>query len=295
MEKKVCAVVVTYNRLELLKKCLESLFKQTIRVRHVLVINNKSTDGTEEYLNGLTNKNLIVKNMMRNFGGAKGFSEGVRLAYERTDDDFVWIMDDDTFPNEDCLEELLKGDNKLKNSYGFLCSNARWKDNSSTNIPEVSNNWGEKIDDGLVSVNTATFVSILVPRRIIKELGIPTAELFIWGDDTEYTTRISSKYSSYFVTKSKVLHYTENNLSNMTIVNDSFDRIKRYTFMFRNLIYIDRKYKSKRKAIRRIISEVLMVPSIIRYGKDHRFYRIVAVLKGIFQGMVFNPKVKYVS
>ena len=48
--KKVCAVVVTYNRKELLCRNIKSLLKQTYPV-DILIYDNASTDGTEDELN----------------------------------------------------------------------------------------------------------------------------------------------------------------------------------------------------------------------------------------------------
>ena len=46
----ICAVVVTYNRKELLIECLESLKEQSRTLDAILIIDNASTDGTPEIL-----------------------------------------------------------------------------------------------------------------------------------------------------------------------------------------------------------------------------------------------------
>ena len=78
---KVAAVVVTYNRIELLKECLEALEKQNYPC-DILVVDNASTDGTEEYISALINKykNLYYQNTGANIGGAGGFNFGMRWA-----------------------------------------------------------------------------------------------------------------------------------------------------------------------------------------------------------------------
>ena len=45
---KISIVIVTYNRLELLKKCLKKALSQ--KLADVIVINNASTDETENYI-----------------------------------------------------------------------------------------------------------------------------------------------------------------------------------------------------------------------------------------------------
>ena len=69
----VAAVVVTYNRLNDLKLCIDSLNQQTRPLDAIIVINNGSTDGTSGWLaeqNGLT---VITQS---NLGGAGGFLAG---------------------------------------------------------------------------------------------------------------------------------------------------------------------------------------------------------------------------
>ena len=98
----IIAVVVTYNRLNLLKRNIGCL-KQNKPVSSIVVVNNGSTDGTTEWLKEQTD--LIVIHQS-NVGGAGGFCTGMEYAY-RAGADWVWCMDDDVFPRADCLDELL--------------------------------------------------------------------------------------------------------------------------------------------------------------------------------------------
>lgn len=292
-EQFVTAIVVTYNRLELLKECLRALDKQSRKVNKVLVVNNKSTDGTTDFLNNLNNNSVTVCNLSKNIGGAAGFSYGVKKAFE-LGTDYVWIMDDDTIPDKLALEMLMNKANELEGDFGFLCSNVRWKDGSATNIPSVGDKWPTKVSNKLIQVNTATFVSVLVPATIIKEMGVPTARLYIWGDDTEYTTRISSKYDCYFVIDSTVLHKSQTNLSDTTIVNDTDrNRLIRYFYMYRNLVYIARKYKGNKEVIKTTVSALTYALKSLLFAKSLRFKRCFVVLKGILSGFFFNPKIEY--
>ena len=64
---KICTVVVTYNRYELLKECLDSLLNQTYKT-YILVVNNASTDDTDSKIKEdgyLNNENLIYKKLFK--------------------------------------------------------------------------------------------------------------------------------------------------------------------------------------------------------------------------------------
>src|SRR3954471_9716899 len=103
--ERVCAIVVTYNRAELLRECLTALERQSRPVDRILVIDNDSGDGTPDVVrSGHPSAELVE--LGENRGGAGGFHEGTRRAYE-DGFDWLWLMDDDTIPTETALEELL--------------------------------------------------------------------------------------------------------------------------------------------------------------------------------------------
>ena len=82
--KKVAAIVVTYNRKELLRECLQALLAQTISNLDILLIDNASTDGTKEYIADIVeaNPSICYMNTGSNLGGAGGFHYGLKKAYE---------------------------------------------------------------------------------------------------------------------------------------------------------------------------------------------------------------------
>lgn len=57
---KATVVIVTYNRLELLKECLQCVENQTVKFDNIVVVDNKCTDGTSEYLKEYTQKYHII-------------------------------------------------------------------------------------------------------------------------------------------------------------------------------------------------------------------------------------------
>ena len=99
---KITAVVVTFNRLELLKQGIECLRKQQ-KLTGIIVVNNGSTDGTREWLNAQPGLLVVHQD---NVGGSGGFYTGIERAYSEGAD-WIWCMDDDVFPRPDCLDRLL--------------------------------------------------------------------------------------------------------------------------------------------------------------------------------------------
>lgn len=292
MENLVDVVVVTYNRIALLKECLAALLNQRDKLSEIFVINNHSTDGTTEYLEGVNEPLVRVTTLEENVGGAAGFEYGVNIAASEGKGSYVWIMDDDTIPNVDAVSALLEKAMILKNEFGFLCSNVRWTDGKATNIAHVSKDWPDKVNQGLVGVVSATFVSIFVPKDNIKELGLPVGAMQIWGDDTEYTTRLSNSKPSFFVSESIVVHKTSYNLMEDSLKAIQADRIWRFKAMYRNLIYVKRHYAGKKDVLKMVLANIVTGISAIT-ARNHRFKRLGVALAGTWNGFFFNPTIKY--
>lgn len=296
--KKVAAVVVTYNRRELLKKNIEALLVQSYNDFDIYIIDNSSTDGTFEYIKEYIDTNKIIYEYLPiNIGGAGGFNYGIKkvvqLGYE-----YAWIMDDDTIPFENTLDNLIKADKTLNGNYGFLSSVALWKDKTpcKMNKQKISKEWyfeSQYLKYGLLKTYYATFVSFFIKAEVVQKVGLPIKDFFIWGDDVEYTNRISKKYKCYIAGKSQVLHDTINN-EGSNIAKDSDDRINRYKFAYRNEMYIAKKNGIK-GMWRQVAKIFLHIFRVIIYSKKFKFKKIRIIVYYSIKGIFFNPKIEYVK
>ena len=127
MNNNIVAVIVTYNRKKLLLECINSLLKQENISCDIIVIDNKSTDGTETAIKSLASEKIRYINTGTNLGGAGGFNFGIKKAVE-FGYDYVWLMDDDCIPKSTALFKLNEAGKKYKN-FGFLSSKVLWIDN----------------------------------------------------------------------------------------------------------------------------------------------------------------------
>jgi len=221
--KMVIAVLVSYNRKELLIKCLSAITKQTRKPNCILIIDNASTDGTRKVLESegwLSRDDIKLFALEQNIGGAGGFNLGVKNAY-LSGADWIWLMDDDCVPRPDCLEQLLLAEEKLQANFygevGFLASRVLWKDYSPClmNLPAPHRLWMEphRITASVTRISASSFVSMLVNRLAVAQFGLPVKEFFIWFDDAEYSKRISSKMPCFLATESVIIHNMPNNIS----------------------------------------------------------------------------------
>ncbi len=292
MKYSVNAVVVTYNRCELLKQALDALFSQTFRLNKIIVINNASTDNTKDYLDNISNEQLVVIHKEINEGGAGGFYYGIKEAYN-LGCDFVWVMDDDTICTPDSLEKVMDGYEIVKDrNIGFLASNVFYKDETPCfmNICKPDYMWNEYAEKGIIRVVHCSFVAMLIPTWIIKSVGLPIKEYFIWGDDGEYSTRILQNYEGYICAKSKVYHFMDFN-TGVDIWNVEENRIERFYYFYRN--WMCTNLMRSTQAACDFEKETRNLIKVIRKSNT-RFKRqkIQVIKKGIRDGKKFKVIIK---
>ncbi len=294
--QNICTVVVTYNRLEMLRQCITALENQTVPC-DILVVDNASTDGTPEWLSSKTAVSHI--RMPENTGGAGGFNYGIREAVLKSFD-YIWLMDDDTIPSVDALEKLLNADEVLKGNYGWLSSVPLWTDGNicKMNKQKIHSLYYMDIQYlryGLLRSVHATFVGLFLRRETVLKAGLPIKEFFIWGDDIEYTRRLSvrMKLPCYVAGQSLVTHAMKNN-SGGNITADVPERLARYNYAFRNENFLFRQEGIKGFCYYLAKCGKYVALSLLK-ARDHRFMRAGIIVKQFFAGLFFSPVIEFVA
>lgn len=305
MDKKVVAIVVTYNRKKLLKECLEAIFAQTVRIDTLILIDNASTDGTNEFLkeNGFMDRPGFSYNLMdSNLGGSGGFYEGMKRVSD--DADWVWIMDDDTIPNPDCLEKLLNASTIIKEDASFFASSVFGPENEPMNVPSVDfsltengyPDWYFNLNQKMVKIKNATFVSLLIRGAALRKCGLPCRDYFIWGDDTEYTTRLTTYYGPAYMVGDSVVCHKRIGAKALAITNENDPkRIANYFYYYRNLLINDYVYKGKKEgnkvAIRYFGLAIKLLRKKLGFSKSRTI--IKAIIEGIFCWKSYEKYIKH--
>lgn len=296
--KQTLAIVVTFNRLDKLRKCI-GLLRTHAANANVLVIDNCSTDGTAEWLSTITDDKVTAIRSESNIGGAGGFNIGVREAVT-CGYDYAWLMDDDCMVNADSLSNLHAAADALNGDFGWLSSVALWTDGAPCrmNRQKASPDFYEHahlLGQSLLLATQATFVSLLVPTAVVRKVGLPIKEFFIWGDDVEYTRRIAVRNGmrSFIVGNSTVTHEMKDN-NGSSIAADDGGRIDRYRYAYRNEGYLYRQ-----EGIRGICYFAakcgLNLWRIATQAKDKRAKRIWVLISSAVRGLFFSPKVEHIS
>lgn len=243
------AVVVTCNRVHLLKKCINNLLQQTLELSRIIVVNNGKDDETYSYLESLENDKIASIHLETNCGGAGGFYAGIEIALKE-ESDFVILLDDDAILDKrfcECIDVASKRYPQCKAFCGTVETN---------NIIDTSHRLRlfsklfslyrevpvEEYSQKDFECDFLSFCGAVISTELIKIIGLPRKEYFIWYDDMEYSCRIREKSEIINVNNALINHcrvITSNTEANWRLyygVRNRFDMVRRH--MGRNALVV---------------------------------------------------------
>lgn len=230
--KAIAAIVVTFNRKECLSKCLNALIHQSYLPTTIFIIDNASTDGTKEAIENkgykLVNSKSIKQfeteiyylRLNENLGGAGGFYYGLKTAFDLNRYDAFWIMDDDGVPETNCLEEMIP----YLNDYDYISpiclsnENPEYLAFDHKNCPNTQEYINSFSQNGIIKDDAFPFNGVMYSVKFIKIVGFPKKELFIWGDEANFSKR-AKKAGFIPVTIISAIHYHPYNRASYTKVS----------------------------------------------------------------------------
>lgn len=203
---KIGAVVVTFNRLDKLKISLRKFEEQEQLPYYIIVVDNASTDGTAEYLEAWKHENSeferIVITMENNMGGSGGFYAGIKMGLE-LDAEWIWVSDDDAYPQEDALKQASAYLMAQSNPEGIsaICGKVIKNGEMDINHGKMYVKKGIHICESIPTeemynqkefkMGTFTYVGTIMNKRKILQAGLPNKDYFIYWDDLEHGMRMS--------------------------------------------------------------------------------------------------------
>ena len=209
--------------------------------------------------------------------------------------DFVWIFDDDGYPEPDALEKLIQGYNGAVDELGpdvpYACSVVKFIDGSicEMNNPVPTWDWGRLLAKGQnsVMVTSCSFVSVLIPRWVIESFGLPFKEYFIWFDDAEYTLRITKTCPGVQVLDSVIIHDMASNRGvNFSMIDEK--NAWKFSYGIRNQASYRLHHEGKAAYL---LFCVQVCRSMKAGGVDKKLQR--QMRKKMREAIKFNPKIDY--
>ncbi|QIM15852.1 glycosyltransferase [Leucobacter insecticola] len=219
---RVTAVLVAYNRRDLLQESLAALARQTRPVDRLVVVDNASTDGSGEAAESLLDEwgeRARLIRLTENTGGAGGFAVGIAAAIAEDGIDWVWVMDDDTVPGPEALAGALATHSRYRRTgpddLAVMGSRVVWTDGEDhpMNTPKAKIRASAKerrraAQAGAMEIRSISFVSAFLRAPRVRELGLPVADYFLWNDDFEYSARLLRGARGLYAPDSVVTHKT---------------------------------------------------------------------------------------
>ena len=282
MNCNIDIVVVTYNRLDKLKKALESYSRQTVPFRSLIVVDNCCTDGTSEYLSQWeAEPSSFTKSVIRsdhNIGGSGGFYLGQKRAVE-DGADWVYVADDDAYADEKLVESFqnfIDANDGMR--FSAVCASVRTLDGTICTMHRER--WTlsegkyferrpvpqEEYSQAVFSIDLLSYVGSFLNAKALRMVGYVNKDYFISYDDTEHSFRLNKYGEIVCVPKLVVLHDSNNNEGYSTELN------WRDYYMQRNACHLLLKHMPLKVIIRIIAS--FLVNRGKNYSSDKIFLKM---------------------
>lgn len=218
---KVFIVILNWNGLEDTLACLESLETLDHPNFEVIVVDNDSSDGSEETLRKRYPQHVIIQSGA-NLGFAGGTNVGLRYALGHGAS-YAWLLNNDTLVEPDALTELVKRMQE-KPSAG-LCGSTLVYHSDQSKIQAYGgatyNKWlstsrhigqdaprGQEVDTEEVERQLDYLVgaSCLASRALLEEVGLLSEDYFLYYEELDWATRAKGRYTLAFAPESVVYH-----------------------------------------------------------------------------------------
>ncbi len=258
---KIVALIISFNRLDMVRRCVESLRAQTRSLDAILVVDSSTTPEVRAWLE---TQNDVRSLYVTNEGSAGGVHHGLKWVLTR-DYDWVWLFDDDVILGPDALAQLLlclerqpeiqiinslcvRENDPTRPSAGAI----RWRKNPQdylfgTYLETVEEIRAHADAAGLIdSVGGQLYQGTLMSRNIVQQVGVVAVEFFTRGDEVEYSLRIMrAGYHIPICIHSVARHPSSNttfvNVAGKTLPVGRMYSAKRY-YSIRNSLWIRKMY-----------------------------------------------------
>lgn len=216
--QKTAVIIVTYNAMKWAERCFSSLRKSSIPV-NVIVVDNGSTDGTQDYVKTHFPEVEIIQSA-ENLGFGKANNIGIEKAY-KNGADFFYLMNQDAWVFPDSIQELLNVYNSYEDKEEIGILSPMHLDGTEKNFDlhferylarctEKNRLFSDLFNGNLKPYYEIDFVNAahwFLPKKTVEEIGGFNTFIFHYGEDYEYVSRIKYyKKKVLLSTKSNVVH-----------------------------------------------------------------------------------------
>src|SRR5215469_5762647 len=248
MSWSIASITTTFNAVKVLPKQIDALLRQTTPLNEIIVVDNGSTDGTVEMLEGRYPEVTVLR-MPKNLGAAGGWAAGLKYAALEKGHDWVWNLDDDSVPGDSALELLTSGAGDLikDDSVGMLAPLPVHEETGKCYPPLLWRDGtvfppSDLLHEPVWFADMVIASGCLVRREVAELAGLPPGNFFMDVFDFAYCLQVrSAGYKIAVIGKCPFFH-TLGNMQEVRFLGRKIIRAEhapwREYYKTRNLTYL---------------------------------------------------------
>jgi GT2 family glycosyltransferase len=193
----VVSVIVSYNALRWIDKCISSLLQSNIATQ-VVLIDNASTDGTVEYVREKFTSIKIFE-QQKNLGFGQANNVGLKYALTQNAE-FVFLLNQDAWIDSNTLEGLIE-QAKRNSAYAILSPFHKTYDGQGTEFyfndfvikhytPKLLNDLELRQLDTIYETEFVHAACWLLPIKTLTSVGGFDPLFFHYSEDNDYVQRV---------------------------------------------------------------------------------------------------------
>lgn len=195
----VYIIVLNYNNYHDTIECLNTLFQLYYKKYRILLIDNASTDNSDEilreFIDSENNYNIEYIQSKKNGGYAAGNNIGIKYALQQDDLGYVWILNNDTLVEPNSLNRMLEI--MINDKSIGICGSKLVYSWNRTRIQGYGGRYNKwlaiskhvtKIDD-IDAIDYPIGASLLVSREFIEKVGLMNEEYFLFFEEMDWVLR----------------------------------------------------------------------------------------------------------
>jgi GT2 family glycosyltransferase len=277
----VAVIIPAYNGELVLRDCIESLLQQTRRVSRIYVVDNASTDGTEQLIRDCYAHQVKYTRLDENIGPTGGFATGMKLAIS-DGHDWLWLMDQDAQAEPGSIEKLLQGactDERILAAAPAKCDSAGcvWvgENHDGIGIPLEQYRATTPFD-----IDETMWSGLLLRACAIRQAGLPLVQLFGWWCDGEYCCRLRRNGRVVLVPQARICHHRTG------AVHMDFSTYWKHYYYQRNSMYLYRRGYMRGPGATRMSLGIAKQVAYIILRQDHKAQRLRILLTAVAHALV---------
>lgn len=308
----ILAIIVTYgNRFHYLNQVVKRLLDEEIK--KIIIISNGSDEITKKLIFDLKKKNKKIKLIIlkKNYGSAFAIKKGLISAL-KTYYKFILLLDDDNLPASGSVKILEKEYRKHGNSYKNIFSPNRYKLKYYNNL-QFKNNSFQFLNNNFIKFNflhivyffiksifsksvkikkkilmqVAPYGGLFFNKKIIKIIGYPNTDFFLYADDFDFTLRMTRSNFNIYYCKDYLIKDLDKTLDENNYFSKKINE-KKIFFQVRNHTYFSRNFINNKFAYYSnmciFLFYFILRNFIITTDKFFFFKRLYLIIKAIKSG-----------